>query len=134
LEEPSKPLKLSVGRGRPQLNGKAFGGRTMDYLGRITTQSEPPSVDLQRWIALIARHPMLAPVKPVTGINPFTRKPQEYRPHPGAARVILDGTEIGSMTWAEDGSSQIDVWAASSAVDKIAIEVAAELGCVFERG
>jgi hypothetical protein len=106
----------------------------MDYLGRITTQSEPPTVDLQRWIELIAWHPNLAPVKPVTGVNPFTKKPREYQSHPGAARVILDGIDVGMMTWAEDGSSQIAVWATSSIVEKVAIEVAAELGCVFERG
>jgi hypothetical protein len=106
----------------------------MDYLGRITTQNEPPSVDLQRWTALIARHPSLAPAKPVTGVNPFAKKPQDYRPHPGIARVILEGTEVGMMTWAEDGSSQIAVWATSSVVEKVATEVAVELGCVFERG
>ena len=106
----------------------------MDYLGRITTQSEPPNVDLKRWIDLILRHPSLTQVNPAPGVAPFTKKPLECRPHPGTAHVVLEGTKVGMMTWAEDGSSQIAVWAASCFVEKIATEVAAELGCVFERG
>jgi hypothetical protein len=37
------------------------------------------------------------------------------------------------MIWAEDGSSQIVVCGTPGVVEEIAIHVAAELGCVFER-
>lgn len=105
----------------------------MDYLGRITNRSEAPALDLQRWTELISRHPRLAPVEAAIGTNPFTKRSHEYRPHPGAARVIQNGTDVGMMIWAEDGSSQIVVCGTPGVVEEIAIHVAAELGCVFER-
>jgi hypothetical protein len=104
----------------------------MNYLGRITTRSELPGVAFKRWIELIARHPALVPVKPELGVDPFTKKPHEYQPHLGAARVVLDGTEVGMMTWAEDGSSQIAVSGTAGVVEKVAADLAAALGCVYE--
>ena len=89
-------------------------------------------MDLQRWLDVIARHPNLASVPRREGLNPFTKEPYFYRAPPEDARVILDGVQVGSMTWAQDGSRQIAVEGEISIVERIAIQVAEELGCVFE--
>jgi hypothetical protein len=104
----------------------------MAYLGRVTTKLNPPSVDPQRWHDVIGRHPNLSPLPPREGLNPFTKQPYLYPAPAENVRVILDGIEVGSMTWAEDGSCQIAVDGDSATVVKIATQVAEELGCVFE--
>jgi hypothetical protein len=105
----------------------------MDFLGSIKTQADPPGIDLERWRAVIASHRNLAAVEPVVGVNPFTKEPLTYRPHPGSARVVVGGKEVGSMSWALDGAHEIDVWGEASAVDDIARDVAGELGASHER-
>jgi len=54
----------------------------MEFLGDIVASPDPPGVDLERWKQVIAGHPNLAPAAPVVGINPFTREPLTYHPHP----------------------------------------------------
>jgi hypothetical protein len=104
----------------------------MDYLGQIATSHDPPALTLQRWLEVIARHPNLALEPPSQGLNPFTKQPYLFQPPRGNACVILDGVQIGSMTWAEDGSCRIAVVGESPSVKEIAMQVANELGCVYE--
>jgi hypothetical protein len=47
-------------------------------------------------------------------------------------QVVLDGVEVGSMTWAVNGSCQIAVDGDSATVVKIAMQVAEKLDCVFK--
>ena len=101
----------------------------MDFLGSIT------AVDLDRWTQLIARHSHLAPVPAREGLNPFMRARYTYRTHPGDARVVIAGKEVGLMTWAQDGTNRIAVEGdAPDVVERVALEVAAELGGVYTRG
>ena len=104
----------------------------MAYLGRIVTKCNPPSVDLQRWLEVIAHHPNLSPLPPREGQNPFTKQPYLYPAPAENAQLTLNGVEVGSMAWAEDGTCQIAVDGDSTTVVKIAMQVAEELGCVFE--
>jgi hypothetical protein len=104
----------------------------MAYLGRITTKRNPPSVDVQRWLEVITQHPNLSLLPPREGLNPFTKQPYLYPAPAENAQVILDGVQIGSMTWAEDGSRQIAVDGDAATLVKIAMQVAEELGCIFE--
>jgi hypothetical protein len=105
----------------------------VDFLGAIIATPDPPGVDLERWKQVIAGHPNLAPVSPRVGINPFTKGPFTYRPHPGTAWVVVDGEEVGMMSWAEDGTNQITVWGDSGAADDIAVGVAGQLGGEYQR-
>src|SRR3954470_24943411 len=82
-------------------------GRQMDFLGEIVREPDPPGIDNRRWIDLIREHPNLVPPEPREGINPFTKKSMVLRPRPDVARVIVDGQEVGSMNWAEDGSNAL---------------------------
>jgi hypothetical protein len=83
------------------------------------------------WILLIGVHSSLAPGSPHQGINPFTMQPHLFKPAPDYARVLLDGTEVGAIHWAMDGSHRLVVWsvtAARSYVTDIAQDVASRLG------
>jgi hypothetical protein len=105
----------------------------MDFLGSIKAQADPPGIDLERWRAVIASHRNLAAVEPVVGVNPFTKGPFTYRPHPGDAPVVVGGKKVGEMTWPLDGSHEVDVWGEDSAVEDIARDVAGALGASYER-
>ena len=105
----------------------------MEFLGDIVATPDPPGVDLERWKQVIAEHPNLAAVPPRIGINPFTRGPHTYYPHPGTAWVRVEGEDVGMMGWAEDGTNQITVWGRAGAVDGIAAGVAAQLGGEYRR-
>ena len=105
----------------------------MDLLGTI----EPPAAATSgraEWITLIGAHPALAPVQPVQGINPFTKEPYLYKPRPDSARVLLEGSQVGSISWAEDGSQLLVVWSnvgVQARVAKVAADVASRLGWSF---
>ena len=104
----------------------------MDFIGAIAAASDPPGVDQQRWIDTISKHPALAPFAPRRGINPFTKQPTDYAPHPAAARVLVDGNDVGRMEWAQDDSNEIAVFGPGALVAPIAQEIAALLGATFK--
>lgn len=86
------------------------------------------------WIALVKVHPLLALCEPKQGINPFTKAPMIFQPHPDHARVIVDDTQVGSIHWAMDDSRRLIVWsepAAKSSVLDVANDVASRLGWRF---
>lgn len=102
----------------------------MEWIGRIEPQSGS-RLDKDEWVRLIETHPGLAPV-PREGVNPFTQKPHFYKAPPTCARVLSANDEIGSITWAEDDSILLDIWALSDervGLLAIAQEVADLLGC-----
>ena len=105
----------------------------MDYLGTIKAAADPTGIDLERWRGLIAGHVTLSAVAPVEGINPFTKAPMTFRPHPGTARVVVDGKYVGLMHEAMDGSRQVEVWGEAATVDNVAHDVAGKLGAVYQR-
>jgi hypothetical protein len=102
-------------------------------LGSIRSLPDAPGIDRGRWIELIASHPNLLRFKDREGINPFTRAPMIYRAGPDSGHVIVDGAEVGTMTWAQDGSHQISVEGDVALVEPIALEVASKLGGVYLR-
>ena len=104
----------------------------MDFIGVIAGPSDPPGVDQQRWIDTISKHPALTPVAPGSRINPFTRQPQLYAAHPAAARVVVQGHDVGTMSWAQDDSNQIAVFGPADVVAPVAEEIAALLGATFK--
>ena len=106
----------------------------MHFLGSITSPPDPPGIDLRQWTDLIATHPSLVRFPDREGVNPFTRTPTIYRAHPGNAHVVVDGAEVGVMTWAQDGSHQITVEGDLELVEPLALEVAAKLGGVYRQG
>jgi hypothetical protein len=103
----------------------------MDFIGVIAAASDPPGIDQQRWIETIADHPALAPFAARRGINPSTKQPMDYAAHPVAARVVVQGNEVGRMEWAQDDSNQIAVFGSPGLVAPIAEEVAALPGATF---
>ena len=103
----------------------------MDFIGEIVREPDPPGIDNQRWIDLIREHPNLVPPEPREGISPFTKRPMVIRPVPDVARVIIDGQEVGAMSWALDESNLINVFGRPQAVVPLAIEIAQMLGGRF---
>ena len=105
----------------------------MDLLGTI----EPiagTTFGRSEWISLIGAHPALAPVQPLLGINPFTKRPHLYKAPRDFARVLVEGSQVGSIAWAEDGSEVLVVWSAPAAgadVANVAADVASRLGWRF---
>ncbi len=91
----------------------------------------PPGVDQQRWIETISKHPALASFAPSRGINPVTKQPTDYPPHPAAARVLVDGNDVGRMEWAQDDSNPIAVFGPVDVVGPIARDIAVLLGATF---
>jgi hypothetical protein len=105
----------------------------MEFIGRI--EPEPGGrLTKSEWVALIERHPQLARIAPREGINPFTQKPVMIEAPPTSARVLSSGTEIGSISWAEDDSELLNVWALSDRLPQLiefAQEIAGLLRCRF---
>jgi hypothetical protein len=54
------------------------------------------------------------------------------KPLPDVARVIIDGQEVGSMSWALDESNLIIVFGQPQAVVPLALEIAQVLGGRFQ--
>jgi hypothetical protein len=105
----------------------------MDLIGRLFPRAVCNSLDKQAWIALIDRHPNLARPEPRLMINPFNRKPMMVGPRADAARIIIEGAEVGGMEWFLDGESGINVWGQSTAVISVAEDIANTLGAEFRR-
>lgn len=108
----------------------------MAYIGRLKPVTESAEIDEMRWIKLIDSHGSLRHAPPVNGINPFTRQPWVFYAADSTAEVIIDGTSVGSIVWASDGSSLLFVNADDEWVDtvaSIAEEIAKTLGVFFVR-
>jgi hypothetical protein len=103
----------------------------MDFIGEIVREPDPPGIDRQSWIGLIREHPNLVPPEPHEGINPFTKRPMVIKPLPDVARVIIDGQEVGSMSWSLDESNLINVFGQPQAVVLLAQDIAESLGGRF---
>lgn len=82
----------------------------MQYLGAIRAAADPPGINQERWIELIRTHPALVHPEPIAGINPITRKPTFYKAPGGFARVVLEGVEVGTLSWSQNDASEIDVF------------------------
>jgi hypothetical protein len=104
------------------------------FLGFIASPQDPPGIDREQWIDLIVAHPNLVRFKDREGINPFTRAPMIFRGHTDNAHVIVDGAEVGTMSWAQDGSHKIVVDGNAELVEPLALEVAARLGGIYRKG
>lgn len=106
---------------------------TSEFVGTI----EPDTGSLagkNEWIALIGVHSALALYEPKQGINPFTKAPISFKPHPDTARVVVDGVQVGSIHWAMDDSRRLVVRAERAAIARviaIANDVASRLGWCF---
>jgi hypothetical protein len=130
--KPNKPFNPIVRKTHSGLTA-ALGRKStrMKYLGSIEVRSDALGVNFERWVRLIAEHPHLKCVEPREGTNPFTRAPLTFRTHPGTARVLSEGKEIGIMEWAQDGSNRIAVHGEDNQVIEIALDVAACQSATF---
>jgi hypothetical protein len=105
----------------------------MDLLGTI----EPTvgtSAGRSEWLNLVGAHPSLAPFTPRQGINPFTKEPMQYKAAADTARVLVEGSQVGCIGWAEDNSQVLVAWSdtgAEAQVSAVAADVAARLGWQF---
>jgi hypothetical protein len=89
------------------------------------------------WIRVIEVHPQLSTAPSKKGRNPFSGKPQSYRPDPATAQVIIDCGQVGSIHWAMDDSRRLVVWSSAGAEEKVrsvATDVASRLGWHFVHG
>jgi hypothetical protein len=106
----------------------------MILLGEIEAVSEAAPLDAAKWLSLIDSHESLGHVPSKMGINPFTKKPTEYKSPASTARICVEGASVGSIGWALDGSLSLIVEAEENSVDlvtKTAEEVARTLGGRF---
>src|SRR6516225_725378 len=95
-----------------------------DIIGEIVREPDPPGIDNQRWIDLIREHPNLVPPEPREAISPFTKKSMVIKPLPDVARVIIDGQEVGAMSWSLNDSNLINVFGEAQVVVPLAHEIA----------
>jgi hypothetical protein len=100
------------------------------WTGVIQGDPQRP-IGLERWAAAIVTDDRLRPPDPVEGIDPFTREPLTFRPHPGTAYVVEQGVPVGMMTWAEDDSDEILVSGSAPIVRTVAEEIAERLSGRF---
>jgi hypothetical protein len=105
----------------------------MDLLGTIEPTAGT-SAGGSEWLTLIGVHPSLARIPPRQGVDPFTREPMQYRAAPDAAHVLVEGSKVGCIGWAEDDSQVLVAWSdvgAEAQVSAIVADVAARLGWQF---
>ncbi len=102
-----------------------------DIIGEIISEPDPPGINHRLWIDLIREHPNLIPREPREAISPFTKKRMVIKPLPDVARVIIDGEEVGAMSWSMDDSNLIYVFGEPGTVTPLAQEVARSLGGRF---
>ena len=108
----------------------------MDSLGTILP-TVGATTGRDEWISLIGVHPSLATVPDRQGINPFTKDPYLFKAPRDSARVLVAGTEVGNITWAEDELQLLVVWSVATAtaqVTNVAIDIASKLGWQFVPG
>jgi hypothetical protein len=101
----------------------------MQLLGTIEPD-DASSADQGEWLALMGKHKSLAAALPKQGINPFSKQPYLIEPAKDYASVLLDGSKVGAIHWAMDGSHRLIVWsepAARTHVMDIAQDVASQL-------
>lgn len=106
----------------------------MEIIGLIRTETDPPGVDRARWIEVIRDHANLALMQRRESINPFTKEPLIFEPL-DIARVVIDGSDVGKMTWAKNGkrgANAIQVFGDLEKVVPVAREVALALGAYFD--
>src|SRR4051812_12342204 len=102
-----------------------------DLIGEISGEPDAQGISHHRWIELIREHPYLVAPQPRPSINPFTKKATVIQPRPDVARVVVEGKEVGVMSWAEDDSNRINVFGDPMAVAHLAREIAVTLGSRF---
>ena len=105
----------------------------MELLGKIEP-GDDPATGKPQWAELIKAHPQLSRRPPKTGINPFTKRPMEFKPHPYDAEVEIEGRTIGAIHWAMDDSRRLIVWSdvgSEISVRAVAEDVASRLGWRF---
>lgn len=105
----------------------------MDFIGEIVHEPDPPGIDNERWIDLIRQHPNLTPPETREAVNPFTKRSMAITPRPDVARVIVDGQQVGTMSWSLDDSNRIDVFGEPQAMAPLAHEIAEALGGRFRQ-
>ncbi len=96
----------------------------MEYVGEILSNPDSDAIDKQRWLDLIGSHPRLVPDQPREGINPFTKQSMVNPPCPDLAHVVIDGRDVGWMSWNEDDSIFINVVGEPEAMIPVAQEIA----------
>jgi len=104
----------------------------MDFIGEISVEPRSTSFTKNQWIDVIRVHPNLVSIPPREGINPFTKERVTFPARLNAAHVVVDGKNVGSMSWAEDDSARIIVFGEPQSVLLMAHDVARSLGGRFE--
>lgn len=81
----------------------------MEYIGQIEAKADDEALTCNRWLEFIAERSELvhAPSRMVR--NPATGQMIEARPPPDAVQLIRQGANLGSFSWAQDGSAAVDV-------------------------
>lgn len=104
-----------------------------DLIGEIVREPDPPGIDNRHWIDLIGEHPDLVPFEPQEATSRFTKRRMVIKPLPDVARVVINGREVGTMSWSLDDSNMINVFGEPEAVVPLAHEIARSLGGRFQQ-
>jgi hypothetical protein len=105
----------------------------MDFIGEIVREPDPPAIDCRRWNDLIREHPHLVPPEAHEATSPFTKTRMVIKSPPDVARVVVDGREVGTMSWSPDDSNMINVFGELEVVVPLAHEIARSLGGRFQQ-
>lgn len=100
----------------------------MQHRERFIIRRGTGVISLEEWTAYMASSPVLKPVPPREGINPFTKKMTFFHPSPGAANFESVGGR-GSIEF-RDGTLIASV---PEAAESVVAEIARALGAVVER-
>jgi hypothetical protein len=112
---------------------QTVGGQySMEFAGIIESPPDPPGLDKSQWLDVIASRVDLLPAEPRQGTNPFTREPMTIYPRPDYARLVVNGQEVGSFSWAENEENVLIVSGDIDVVRSCAVEIAASLGGTFK--
>lgn len=105
----------------------------MELLGTIEPGDDHVTGKPQ-WAELINAHPHLSLGPAKTGINPFTKRPMEFKPNPYDSAVQVEDRRVGTIHWAMDDSRRLVVWSevgSEISVRAVAEDVALRLGWHF---
>jgi hypothetical protein len=108
----------------------------VELLGAIEP-GDHPATGKPQWAELINAHPQLSSGPAKAGINPFTKRPMEFKPSPYHGSVEIAGRKVGAIHWAMDDSRRLIVWSdagSETPVRAVAEDVASRLGWHFVSG
>ena len=113
-------------------SGPPLGDCPINFIGTIESPAGAPPIEFEAWVALIDSRRELVRGEPRRGINPFSGKPTTFQPARDVCTLTVDGSNLGSFSWARDDSNAVCVFGELTSIRDHAVEIANQLGGVFK--